>query len=542
MQWIAPQRQASGAEAVFLILSLVASHAWLLWLYQKSAIFASLAEGAYSLVAAHRSTGYRLTRLLWGQSVQVSTYARSVLWFRRGLTAIYIFAFASFGMQARGLIGENGILPLGIYLGVAKAQLGGIALWRVPTLFWWGHSDYIILSIAWGGVALAFLALVARNRSRWYPALFTLLFVYYLSLVSGGQIFMGYQWDFLLLEAGFLAIFLRPSKSRVWLLHWLLFRLLFESGLAKLVSHDATWHNLTALTFHYQTQPLPTPVAWFLQQAPLWFQKLSALALFAVELVVPFLIFGPRRMKQAAAAAIVTLQVWIALSGNYTFFNLLTMVLCIPLFDDAAWPGRSIPEKAIPEKAIPEKSARPWLSRALVAIVLVLSGPQLLAMAGYEIPASADLLGPFARFGIVNQYGLFATMTTTRPEIQVEGSLDGEHWEPYVFRYKPGPLNRAPAWVAPFQPRLDWQMWFAALRTFKENPWFARLAVALLQGSAPVNDLFAQTPFGGMRPKFVRATVDWYRFTTPAERARTGNWWQREPHGMYFPPVSLRAQ
>ena len=534
VQWIGPERRASGAEAVLLILAILRRYAWLLWLYRKSPAFASFMEWGYALVAAHRTAGYRVTRFLWGNSVRVSSYDRPVLWFRRGLAAIYIFAFASFGMQARGLIGERGILPLGMYLGVAKAQLGAAAPWRIPTLFWWGHSDYVILYVAWGGVGVAFLALVARNRSRWYPALFALLFVYYLSLVSGGQIFMGYQWDFLLLEAGFLAIFLRPAKSRVWLLHWLLFRLMFESALAKLVSHDATWHDFTALTFHYETQPLPTPVAWFIHQAPVWFQKLSAKAMFAVELVVPFLFFAPRRMKQWAAFATLTLQLLIALTGNYTFFNLLAMVLCIPLFDDAALGGQ--------KPASAGKPARLWLNVALATLVLSISVPQLGGMLGYDLAGAAEMMEPLSPFGIVNQYGLFASMTTTRPEIQVEGSMDGEKWEAYVFRYKPGPLGRAPGWVAPFQPRLDWQMWFAALRTFKENPWFARFMVALLQGSPPVNDLFEKVPFGGIRPKFVRATVDLYRFTTPAERARTGNWWKREPRGVYFPAASLRAQ
>ena len=519
VQFVGPEGRVSGAHAVFAILALMARYRWLLCLYRHAPGFRAVTEWGYRVVAAHRNAGYRVTRMLWGQHVAPSTYDRPVAWFRRGLAAVYVFAFASFGMQARGLIGEKGILPVELYLRTALVQMGDAARWRVPTLFWWGHSDYLILTVAWGGVAIGLVALLARSHSRWYPPLFSLLFVYYLSLVSAGQIFMSFQWDYLLLEAGFLGIFLRPSRGRVWLVHWLLFRLMLESGLAKLSSHDPVWRNLTALAFHYQTQPLPTPLAWYAHQLPLWFQQVSAAAMFAVELVTPFLIFGPRKMKQTAAFAIAGLQLGIAATGNYTFFNLLTLVLCIPLFDDACWRGKVA--------AIQAKPARLWLSVALVSAVLVLS-----------------LLGPrpeIAQFGIVNRYGLFATMTTRRDEIRIEGSLDGERWEPYIFRDKPGPLNRRPSWVAPFQPRLDWQMWFAALGTIRENPWFAQLAVGLLQGSEPVKALFEVTPFG-TRPKYVRAMVEEYRFTTWAERSKTGNWWKAEPRGVYLPPVSLRPQ
>jgi predicted DCC family thiol-disulfide oxidoreductase YuxK len=518
VQFIGPEQRLSGARAVFAILALAPGYRWLAWLYRFFPAFAALTEWGYGRVAARRDIGYRVTRLLWGDHVLPSTYARPAMWLRKVIAAVYVFAFASFGMQARGLIGEKGILPVGLFLRAASQQLGTAAPWRVPTLFWWGHSDYTILSIAFGGAGLAFLALVARANSKWYPPLFTLLFVYYLSLVTAGQTFMQFQWDYLLLEAGFLAIFLQPARSRIWLFHWLLFRLMLESGMAKLTSHDPVWRDLTALTFHYETQPLPTPLAWFIHQAPAWFHKATATGMFAVELVAPWLIFGPRRMKHAAAYAILALQAAIALTGNYTFFNLLTMALCVPLFDDACWKGKTSAPAA--------RRTRRWVSVPLVAGIVLMSF--------IGVP---EVLEPF---GLVNKYGLFATMTTSRAEIRLEGSMDGEHWEPYVFRYKPGALGRAPGWVAPFQPRLDWQMWFAALSTVGENRWFSRMAVALLQGSEPVNALFEAVPFAG-KPKFIRATAELYRFTTPAERASTGHWWKAETRGIYFPPVSLRS-
>jgi predicted DCC family thiol-disulfide oxidoreductase YuxK len=517
VQFVGPQGSASGAHAAFLILAFLPRYRWLLWLYNHLPGFGAITEWGYRLIAAHRDAGYRVTRLLWGNHVEPSTWDKPVAWFRRGLAAVYFFAFASFGLQVRGLIGEKGILPLGMYLQVAEQQLGPSARWKVPTLFWWGHSDYTILYIAWGGAALAFLSLVARSRSKWYPALAGLMFIYYLSLVSAGQIFMSYQWDYLLLETGFLTIFVRPTRSRVWLLHWLLFRLMFESGLVKLSSHDPTWRSLTALTFHYETQPLPTPLAWYMHQAPLWAHKFSTLVMFAIELGAPFLIFGPRRMKHLAAIAIIGLQIMIAATGNYTFFNLLAMVLCITLFDDASWPGKMQLRQLKP----PQK----WLTALLVTGAVVFS---------------VWPWAPLAPYGLVNQYGLFANMTTIRREITIEGSLDGDHWEPYVFRYKPGALNSGLRWVAPHQPRLDWQMWFAALGPFRDSPWFARLALTLLQGSQPVTDLFEKTPFGATPPRYIRATIDRYQFTRWEERSKTGNWWKREPQGLYFPQVSLR--
>jgi hypothetical protein len=257
--------------------------------------------------------------------------------------------------------------------------------------------------------------------------------------------------------------------------------------------------------------------------------------------------FGPRRLKQLAAAGTILFQVLILLTGNYTFFNLLTIALCLFLLDDrflsrifGAKPVQQDPRRAGSIQRV--RSGR-RVSAVLFALVMVLSLPQLGSMFGIVIPVSVGrTLVWGSRFGVVNSYGLFATMTTTRPEISLEGSNDNIEWRPYVFHYKPGPLNRAPGWAAPFQPRLDWQMWFAALGTYRENPWFVSFMVRLLQASPPVLQLIEQNPFPGQPPKYIRAIVYRYRFTDFDQRRQTGNWWKRELLGDYVPPISLRGQ
>jgi hypothetical protein len=331
------------------------------------------------------------------------------------------------------------------------------------------------------------------------------------------------------------------------LFRWLLFRLMFESGAVKLLSHDPSWRNLTALAVHYQTQPLPTPLAWYMMQAPQWFQKASTALLFVVELGLPFLMFGPRRLKQIAAFGTIGLQTLILLTGNYTFFNLLTIALCLFLLDDVFFRHKRPDPNVIPPPRRRGRSttapANRYVSAALFVFVMVLSVTGLAGMFGVRVPAIVNAaIAPVAPFGVVNQYGLFATMTTTRPEISIEGSNDAVDWQPYIFPYKPGPLNRAPGWAEPSQPRVDWQMWFAALGNYRDNPWLLRLMMRLLQGSPPVLELVKLNPFAGKPPMYIRAMIYDYQFTTYEERRKTGNWWKRELKGTYFPPISLRAQ
>lgn len=486
-----------AAEAVFHLLKIV-------WLYRLAPRFF---EASYRFIAAHRNAGYRITRLLWGDTVRSSRYETAASRFTRALAFIYLIAFASFGIEARGLAGQQGIAPAG------------------PEI-WWPHSDFALLFTAWSGVALSLVAIIARPYSKWQRIIFAILWLYYLSIVYSGGVFMTYQWDLLLLECGFLSLFI----PRVWLFHWLLFRLMFESGAVKLLSGDQTWQSLTALQFHYWTQPLPNIVSWYAAKLPVWFQSGSVGFLFAVEIALPFFIFLPRRMKRVAAWGFIALQSLIFLTGNYTYFNLLAAALCFWLFDDTGAQRKPAPQP-IPNRIV---------TAVLFLFVMIVSATELTDMFSHAPKKLNELVAAQGRFGLVNPYGLFAVMTTTRHEIEIQGSNDGQHWQPYVFRYKPGPLERAPGWVAPFQPRLDWQMWFASLSSYRENPWFVHLISELLRGSKPVLALLGNDPFHGTPPHTIRAVIFDYRFTSFEEHRQTGNWWKREEAGLYFPPVSLR--
>ena len=446
--------------------------------------------------------------------------------FLKALGAIYLIAFVSFGVQAGGLIGSQGILPVANYLRGMHQALGVRAFWYAPTVFWANSSD-LALRLAWIiGAVLAIVLMLGFFQRTCLVAMWIL----YISISTAGQDFWSFQWDILLTEAGFLAIFADASRGRTWLFRWLLFRLMFRSGLVKLLSGDPAWRDFTALGYHYQTQPLPTPIAWYMYQMPMWFQKASTAVVFFVELLVPFLIFTPLRPRRIAAGLMIGLQVLILLTGNYTFFNLLAIALCVFLFAEA--PARG---------AQPETRTHRGVTLALMVFVLTTSGLQFLEMLRMPLPAPAQsYLAWISPLRLVNSYGLFAVMTTTRPEIVVEGSNDGTTWTPYEFRYKPGDVRRAPPWVAPYQPRLDWQMWFAALGNADENRWFYNFAARLMQGSVPVLGLLARNPFPGSPPRYVRAVVYDYQFTNFAERRRSGAWWQREEKGTYLPAISLR--
>jgi hypothetical protein len=445
--------------------------------------------------------------------------------FLKALGLVYLVAFISFGAQADGLVGSQGVLPLENYLRGMHQAMGARAFWYAPTVFWANSSD-LVLGIAWiAGAALSIVLTLGFFRRT----CLVVLLILYLSICTAGQDFWSFQWDILLLEAGFLAIFLDASPGRRWLFRWLLFRLMFMSGLVKLLSGDPAWRNLTALGYHYETQPLPTPIAWYMFQLPGWFQKASTAVVLFVELPVSLLIFAPARPRRIGACILIGLQVLILLTGNYTFFNLLALALCLFLFED-----RPV--------APPETSIHRGLTIAVMAFVVVTSGLQFLEMFSFPLPPLAlDYLSGISPLRIVNTYGLFAVMTTTRPEIVIEGSRDGDTWLPYEFRYKPGDLRRAPPWVEPYQPRLDWQMWFAALGSPQQNAWFYNLASRLMQGSAPVLRLLANNPFPAGPPRHIRALVYDYQFTDFATRKSSGAWWRRELKATYLAPVSLGA-
>jgi hypothetical protein len=536
VQFITPEGRFPGAEGVCRFLAGVPGYRWLYWCYRYVPGFAALAGIIYRFIANHRSPAWRFTRALWGEHIERSTYYTASELFSRVIAIIYAVAFMSFGLQVRGLVGSEGILPAREFLDAVHQQLGGTAWWRLPTLFWWGSADVTLLSITWGGVALALISLLTKAHSGRQRLIFIVLWAYYLSIVNAGQIFMGYQWDWLLIETGFLAIFLQPSKSRLWLFRWLIFRLMLESGAVKLLSGDQSWRHFTALNFHYWTQPLPTPLAWYANLAPAWFQSISVGVVFAVELIVPFLMLAPRRVRHFAGIATIAFQCLIFLTGNYTFFNLLAIALCLFLFDD-----RFFARWRLQTKLTTGRVPNGYVTAVVWTLVGFLSVVEIGSVVGKVPEPMAEAAQHISQFGIVSHYGLFAVMTTERMEIQIEGSQDGERWEPYLFRYKPGPLNRHLPWAEPYQPRLDWQMWFAALSNARDNPWFIRLMVGLLHESKPILALFEQAPFSGVPPKFVRATIYEYHFTSWDERQKTGNFWKREIKGLYFPPAGLRA-
>ena len=489
--------------------------------------FAPVWEWGYSIIASHRDFFYHVTKWTFGTEVEPSRFALTSWIFVRILALIYAIAFGSLTVQISGLLGTRGILPVGDYLKAVAESAGAMRFFYVPSVFWINASDAALLGVCWAGVAVAALVLAGIFER----AGLAILFVLYLSLSSVGQEFLSFQWDALLIEVGFLSIFLANSRVVVWLFRWLLFRLMFLSGAVKLLSHDRTWRSLTALSYHYWTQPLPNRISWYMAQLPEWFQKVSTAMVLGVELVVPFLIFAPRRIRLFGAWCLVALQVLIFLTGNYTFFNLLALAMCVFLWDDRTYERWLKP----PSQA---KACAPWVVAVIAAVVVAIG---LSRMVETFLGVPVFIVKYTAPFEIVNSYGLFAMMTTERPEIIVEGSSDGETWVPYSFRYKPGDLARAPRWAAPHQPRLDWQMWFTALGNYRENPWFVNFAVKLLEGSPEVKGLLEADPFSGRPPRYVRAMLYDYTFTDAGERRKTGNWWKRELKGQYLPPVGLKA-
>ena len=332
-----------------------------------------------------------------------------------------------------------------------------------------------------------------------------------------------------------------PARAGILLLRWLLFRLMFSSAVVKLSSGDPAWRSLTALQYHYQTQPLPPWTAWYAHHLPIGFQKASAVTMFLIEGLVPFLIFAPRRIRFAAAGTMAGLQAIILLTGNYGVFNVLTIALCLLLLDDAIWPARW--RRAAPASdAPPRRTGFPK-----VMVVATLFALSLVPLVG-AFRQGVDRLGPLTSldrlispFRLVNSYGLFSVMTIRRPEIVIEGSRDGRAWRAYEFRWKPGDLKRRPDFCAPHMPRLDWQMWFAALGDARSEPWFLRFCERLLAGSHPVAGLLKTNPFPDQPPRFLRALVYDYRFTDAATRRATGAWWTRAPEGYYLPVFLTRV-
>ncbi len=529
----------SGAAATYRVLSYAPGRRGWWWMYAHVPGFAAMAEWAYAFFARRRGLLSVLTKLLWGAALEPDQYDAVGWLFLRGLGIVYFAAFASLAVQILGLVGSAGVLPLERFLQGAHEYFG-IAGYRImPTLFWLDASDTALVAGTAAGMALAVLVMSGIAVRAALVGLFAL----YLSYVYAGQVFMTYQWDLLLLEVGSLAIFLTGgSRIVVWLYRWLLFRYLFMAGAAKLLSGDQTWRNLTALEYHFETQPLPTPLAWYAAHLPHWILAGVTAATLIVEVGVVFFIFAPRRLRAVAAWCVLGFQSLIALTGNYNFFNLLTMLLCLFLFDDAALRNVLPTRLAARIAALTPRAGRTASTiAAILALTVVPVGVNRIwrLFSGAGLPVADTLTRAIAPFLVVNSYGLFAVMTTTRPEIVVEGSNDGQQWREYEFRDKPGSISRRPPWNIPHQPRLDWQMWFAALGDPADAPWFSNFLVRLLENSRPVLSLLAANPFPDHPPKYVRATLYEYRFADAATHAATGQWWVRWEAGGYFPVVGL---
>jgi predicted DCC family thiol-disulfide oxidoreductase YuxK len=560
-----------AAEAVYRSLACQPSREWLAWSYDHLPGFAAVSGTGYGLIARHRTFASAVTGFFWGKDVRRPTYFWARRWFLRALGAIYLIAFVSLWVQVDGLVGSDGMSPVNQFLPAAHAQIGRDAYALLPTLCWFNSSNAFLHLLCGSGVLFSLLLIFGIA-----PAISLLaLLILYLSLTIAGQIFFNFQWDVLLLETGFLSIFfaqwqLWPRELRWWagsfafarlrrdkpppataspvsraglfLLKLLLFKLMLMSGIVKLTSGDDSWWNLTALDYHYWSQPLPTVFGWWADKSPEWFKHFSVAFCLVVEIIVPFFIWAPRRLRLAAAGLMIFLQVGIGLTGNYCFFNLLTVALCLLLIDDSvvgtALRGVRRRRGAL---SLPDRLAA---CGAVAVVILTLPINAWLIFSAFQPLARpprplANVYERLTPFRIVNGYGLFRVMTKDRCEIVFEGSANGVDWLPYEFKWKPGDVKRAPGWCAPHQPRLDWQMWFAALEAPRENPWLIALTFRLLQGSHDVTGLLARDPFPDKPPRYIRAMFYRYRFTTLDELRQTGAWWKRQELREYLPTLSV---
>ena len=485
-------------------------------------------------------------------------FARSRFLFLRLLGLVYLAAFASLTPQISGLVGDHGLLPVSAYLERAYEVFGADAYRQLPTLLWVWPGDGGLLALCWGGIALSVAAMAGIAP----VPVFLLLWVCYLSLTIAGQDFLSFQWDILLLEAGVLAVLYAPMAWRAplragasepsaavrWLVWGLAFKLTFLSGITKLLSGDPTWWGLTALAYHYETQPIPTWVSWYAHNLPDWVGSASAVKMFAVELVAPFAILLPsrfRRLRIVGFGVLCALQIVIALTGNYGFFNLLTVVLYVAMLDDDALAFRwRVPAPAPGVGPRPHRGASDWMLIGVAAVLALLSALTFVREMRRPAPMPAwsnTLLSAVGPFRSVSGYGLFRSMTTERPEIIIEGSADGATWREYPFRWKVGDVAEAPGFVQPHMPRLDWQMWFAALDPRRQAHWLLPLAERLRDNDPVALALLDAegTPFPDNPPRFVRLLLYQYRFTTWADAS--DDWWTRELIAPLTQPIPRRG-
>lgn len=489
----------------------------------------------------------------------------------RGFGIVYLIAFLSLWSQIHGLIGDQGLLPANQYFPAVYRQIGTQGYRLLPSLCWISSSDGTLHFLCGFGVVLSVILFVGLAPR---PTLI-LLWIIYLSLSIAGQDFLSFQWDTLLLEMTVCSLLYAPrgwypdwraDSDRIagWLLWGLAFKLMFLSGITKLLSGDRSWLDGTALLFHDFTQPIPSWPAWYAYQLPLGIHRVSLLLMFLVEVILPFLVFFGRIGRTTFAIGTIVLMVAIEALGNFGFFNLQTIVLCIPLLNDDLWSRivlRRLRKSEAQSPAISDSPKWRTISRqSIVAAMLFVSllesvseisstarAAQLPAIVTVPIrwadtlllfwgkPWVLDLVSPFRT---INGYGLFRVMTVQRNEIIVETSDDGLTWTACEFLYKPGEIHRAPPIVAPHMPRLDWQMWFAALNPRGNQHWLSALLKRILDGSPSVVRLIGHSEFQSNPPKYVRLTFYEYKFTTADQRQATGAWWNRTYVGNLIDPVT----
>lgn len=545
---------ATGAEAALEAMAHGGQAARLVHRMAMLTPFHHVAERAYGMVARHRQACAKLTDLFWGPDVRRPTYEISGVLFPRLVGLVFIFAFLSLWVQIGGLAGSQGILPVADHLQSVKDHFAiegspRQAWLQVPSLLWFGASDTMLH--VWLAVGTAASLLLVAG---WFPAATAFVaWGCYLSFAAAVPVFLNFQWDALLLETGLLVVFFVPWTRRLeygssapprlarLLAWWLLFRLMFESGVVKLFGFDASgrnsWLDGTALGYHYFTQPIPVWTSWWFASLPGWIHAVSLVAVFAIELLAPFLIAGPRRLRMLAFWSFGLLMTVIIASGHYGFFNLLTLALCVTLVDDACWPASLRNKLAGRQGAC--RAERPWpetirrrILPVFAALIVCLTTLQLFMVLRLFSPATvAPLLGPFVPFRSANSYGLFSVMTTERPEITIEASRDGLTWKAYRFRHKMDDDRTNMPFLLPHMPRLDWQMWFAALeyRASGQPPgWIMPMLGRLQQQSPAVLSLLEAGNGPEPAPHYFRLRLELLTFASPEDRAASGRFWQAE--------------
>jgi Lipase maturation factor len=482
--------------------------------------------------------------------------------FLRALGLIFLSAFYSLAFQIEGLVGPHGILPARNYLALLQGHAGVLRFWIAPTLLWLGSSAFALHLLVWGGL----LASVALVLNLWPRGSTAIALVAYLSFIAAARNFADYQSDDMLLAAGFVSLFFAPagfrpglgessppSPASLFLLQWEWFRIYFESGVAKLASHDLQWRHLTAMDHYYQNGPLPTWIGWYAQQIPHPFQTFLALFTLVAELSICWMFLFSRRSRLVCFLILTPFQIGIILTANYAFLNYLVLSLCFLLLDDRYMSGwlsrlkssrlarlprvRFLELKTLPADPRPPRASAAGLvvSGVFLSWIFYATTVLLLLMMIPTLPLPLEPVEILQPFRIANQYGLFAVMTTARYEIEFQGSRDGKEWTAYPFRYKPQDPKAPPGIYAPYQPRFEWNLWFASLSDFEHNPWVVQTEELLLENDPSVLSLFRSNPFPGKPPLGVRAVLWQYWFTNLTTKRQTGRWWNRKFLGLYAP-------